>query len=118
MKNGVATEAIAKESRLLSRTHHGREWYQVLWEFKADGRQHTLTYQPHFTERVTMGEWRPVLYDMKDPNKAVLLDQNTPLMVGSASTPSTNAFAAVRLLLIPFVSALAILVSIYLEIVY
>jgi hypothetical protein len=118
IKNGVATEAVAKESQLLSRTHHGREWYQVLWEFKAEDRQYTLTQRPYYTERVTMGERRTVLYDVKNPNKAVLLDQNTSPMEGPASTPAANAFAAARLILIPFASALAILLSIYLEIVY
>lgn len=118
IKNGVAIEAVAKESQLLSRTHHGREWYQVLWEFMADGRQHTLTQQPYYTERVAMGERRTALYDPKNPNKAMLLDQNTPPMDESASTPAANTFAAARLLLIPFASALAILVSIYVEIAY
>lgn len=118
MNNGIATEAVAKERQLLSRTRHGREWYQVLWEFKTDNRQHTLTQQPYYTDRVTIGERRTVLYDVKEPNKAALLDQNTPLMGGSASTPAANAFSAARLLLIPFASALAILVSVYLEIVY
>jgi hypothetical protein len=118
MKNGVATEAVAKESQLLSRTRHGREWYQMLWEFNANGRRHTLTQRPYYTERVAMGERRTVLYDVQNPNKAALLDRNTSLMDGSASTPAANAFAAARLLLIPVASALAILASIYLEIVY
>jgi hypothetical protein len=118
MKNGVATKAVAKESQLLSRTYHGREWYQMLWEFNANGRRHTLTQRPYYTERVTMGELRTVLYDVKNPNKAVLLDRNTPLMDGSARTPAANAFSAARLLFVPIVSTLAILASIYLEIVY
>jgi hypothetical protein len=90
----------------------------MLWEFNANGRRHTLMQRPYYTDRVTTGERRTVLYDVKDPNKAVLLDRNTRLMDGSADTPAANAFAAACLLLIPFGSALAILVSIYLEIVY
>lgn len=118
MKNGVATAAVATERQLLSRTYHGQEWYQVLWEFNANGRLHTLTQRPYYTDRVTMGERRTVLYDVKDPNKAVLLDRNTPLMDGSASTPASNAFSAARQLFVPVASTVAILASIYLEIVY
>lgn len=55
-RNGVAAQARAANTTLLSRTHHGREWYQIEWEYEVGGRQHALLQRPHYTEHVEPDE--------------------------------------------------------------
>lgn len=114
MRKGTAVEATAQSKELLSRTRHGREWYQVSWEFEAEGRRHTMQERPYYTDRVAVGERRTVLYDRKNPGKALLLDR-VPEFMSRANSHTVTILSTVRVVLIPLGSAIAILASIYLE---
>lgn len=114
MRTGAVAEATAKSMELLSRTRHGREWYQVSWEFEAEGGRHTMQERPYYTDRVTVGERRTLLYDRKDPGKALLLDR-VPVFIGGPSSHTATILSTVRVVLMPLGSAIAILASIYLE---
>ncbi|GAB4364732.1 MAG: hypothetical protein Kow0060_21900 [Methylohalobius crimeensis] len=113
MKSGMTAQVTATEKRLLSRTRHGREWYQVVWEFETGGRRYTLTQRPYYTDSVEVGEKRTVLYDRRSPNKAIFFDQRVSLDTKECDT--TTAASSVRLMLIPMVSLFAIVIAIYLE---
>lgn len=114
MKSGVTEQATATEKQLLSRTRHGREWYQVVWEFEAGGRRYTLTQRPYYTDPVEVGEQRMVLYDRRSPNRAIFFDQQGSLNArgDAAATLATS----IHLVLIPMASLCAIVIAIYLEI--
>lgn len=115
LKNGVAGQATAKQKKLLSRTRHGREWHQIVWEFNARGSRHTLLHQPHYTERVEIGDQRRVLYDRNSPQRAVLANQEA-LTADRAEQETTTVVSLVRLVLIPLVSLSVTLIAAYLEI--
>ena len=115
LKNGVAVQATAKQKKLLSRTRHGREWHQIVWEFNARGSRHTLLHQPHYTERVEIGDQRRVLYDRKSPQRAVLANQGA-LMTDRAGLDNATAASLARRVIPPLVSLSVVLIAAYLEI--
>ena len=114
MKNGMTAQATATKKQLLSRTRHGREWYQVVWAFEAGGRRYTLTQRPYYTDAVEVGEQRTVLYDRRSPNKAAFVDQSVSLDAAGCNTATVAS--SVHLMLIPAASLFAIVIAIYLEI--
>lgn len=115
MKNGMGAQATAKEKHLLSRTRHGREWYQVVWEFEAGARRHTFTQRPYYTDPVHVGEQRTVLYDRRSPDKATLLDQ-CALLIGRADPDTTTLTSSWRFVRIPLGTLSAALIAAYAEI--
>lgn len=114
MKSGMAAQATAMENKLLSRTHRGHEWYQVVWQFEAGGRQHTVTQWPYYTDSVEIGAQRTVLYDRRSPNKAIVFDKRMSL--GARGDNTATVTSSLLLALIPVASLFAILIIAYLEI--
>ena len=114
MKSGMTAQATATEKQLLSRTRHGREWYQVVWEFEAGGRRYTLTQRPYYTDPVEVEEQRTVLFDRQSPNKAIFFDQRVSLDAKGDDTATMAT--SIHLMLIPMASLCAIVIAIYLEI--
>ncbi|MCF8106270.1 MAG: DUF3592 domain-containing protein [Desulfohalobiaceae bacterium] len=116
LKQGEPATAEAVDKVLLSRTRHGHEWYQVFWEFfDSAGRRNVLEDRPYYTDRVALGDRRTVLYDRKNPRKAVLFAGMPEDVDRQADPRPASAISAAGTLLIPLGAAAAALLSTYLE---
>lgn len=115
MRRGVTAEGTAESTELLSRTYHGREWYQVTWEYSAHGRRCLLTDRPPLAERVAVGDRRRILFDPDDPDRAVLLRNASDLGMLDSHPGIIGALRNWGAALLPVGTTVALVLGLYSE---
>lgn len=115
LKNGIAATGVVKSKKLLSKTSES-EWYEVVYEFMVANQRYQLKNRPYCTEQIEIGNQRTILYNRDKPHKAALLDDSPcSIVLDGSQIRSDSHLSTASVLLIPMISIILIVISIYFE---